>query len=268
MQPSAMFSCMRIPLEMNNTARKTSLTNWRNWESVQTPVTIIFIDIFGAQRGSEYLDGLTDAEDADEFYAALHSLSPSWDKALPKFSTWFSDNVAPYMASSMLKDTRSTNGLYGHFYTPSESANAVIKRKCHFKQHDLVTFVNKPMRQVFVDQEDRVRQAIAGQGDYELSPAFARFHVGEKWFEMTPPQKEKTEKAFYAAPYTPCIEPMNGGNTEDKNPQQEWEILPSDLQLRGFSRIHLRNVAQKVDKIIQKKHVLAGFESGDFCCCF
>ena len=43
-------------------------------------------------------------------------------------------------------------------------------------------------------------QAIAGQGDYELSPAFARFHVGEKWFEMTSPQKEKAEKAFYAAP--------------------------------------------------------------------
>ena len=57
---------------------------------------------------------------------------------------------------------------------------------------------------------------------------------------------------------------MNGGNIEDKNPQQEWEIPPLDLQLRGFSCIHLRNVAQKVHNIIQKKHVLAGFESSYF----
>lgn len=127
---------------------------------------------------------------------------------------------------------------------PKVPINAIIKRKCQFKSHDLISFVNKPMFQVFRDQEEKIRTVFVGQGDYELAPAFAKFHKGESWFDYTPAQRSKIEKEFYAAAYTPCVEsvplqmpmqvPTGEDGTRARELKHDWETLPPDFHLLGI----------------------------------
>lgn len=53
----------------------------------------ILADIYGSQNEVSLQDGLTDAEDNDDYDAQLASFQPVWDNLAPGFHTWFDKTV-------------------------------------------------------------------------------------------------------------------------------------------------------------------------------
>jgi hypothetical protein len=205
--------------------------------------------MYGYAVDGVYHEGLVDADDSAAFDGLLASLEQEWnsreESQSPRFFPWFSENIATYMQVNMLTPERSRNGVTGKFTTNgSESINAMIKRKVEYKSQDLITFVT--FEEIFHKQEEMVRSAFIGEGDYELVPEAREFHLGEKYFQIPNRQKLLHERKYYSwklpsdTSCPPSISPPNVSVSPER-----W-----DVDAEAASSCDLDDSAKHLDELV------------------
>ena len=114
----------------------------------------ILDDIFSANYGGIFIEGLVDALGDDDFQRKLDDVILSWQNfSVPSsanivsFIQWFVANKVHVICDSMLKPIREECGLGcppEPFTTnASESINAMLKRKLDYKRSELPAFIDK-----------------------------------------------------------------------------------------------------------------------------
>ena len=95
----------------------------------------------------------------------------------------------------MRKDLREAAGL-GSLPTifttnPSESLNAILKKKVDYKQHEWPKF-NEHLKQLVEGQRDEVIQSLSGRGQYWLCAQYGYLSTSIlEWSKMRPEQRKK-----------------------------------------------------------------------------
>lgn len=168
-------------------------------------------DIFGKHTGSVYKEGLVDCTTEEEFETKLQDLKKIWDEYEQPFSpasgasfhTFFTRYQANVVKYHMRRDLREAAGLGSPpsvFTTnPSESVNAVIKKKVDYKQHQWPKF-NEQLKQLVEGQRDEIIRSLSGRGQYRLSAEF-RYLLTTilEWIKMRPDQRKKIIADFDSA---------------------------------------------------------------------
>ena len=228
-------------------------------------VKLFITDIYGERRDSHYEEGLCDLDDADTFEATLSSLQDTWNErekehrgsscSLPLFHVWFQDRIAPYMRASMLKDVRERNGLMTSFTTNnSESLNAAIKRKAEYKASELPDFL-RLMKELYDNQDEVVRSAFSGDGDYELKDNLKEFDLGDRYYALTTQKRILHEQRFYAKTADAITEP--------KAVLKKVYIQGDNIQqIPGLPASHSFNLTTKASKIIENGLIIPSFTTG------
>ena len=159
-------------------------------------------DIFGAKRGSVYLEGLIDAKSTEEFDSNLAALKLVWDDReasqpgyTPGFHEWFATNKAEDLKSCAIRPIREAAGLGSppEMFTTnaSEAVNSVLKSKVDYRRSELHKFVEK-MQCLVDEQEKELERAVCRRGKYRFRPAYQHLEVEEvHWFNMTPEMRRK-----------------------------------------------------------------------------
>ena len=168
-------------------------------ESVQL---IILGDIFGKQVGSQYIEGLIDAENDQQYENGLQSLIGKWktldiseDGPVCSFTKWLLQYKNAAIKEGLLRCNRQRAGLGdppSQFTTnASESVNALLKNKMDYKKHELSVFLDK-LKEVIDEQERELERAIIGRGKYEFCTDFQYLVKKESdWFlKMSGVQRE------------------------------------------------------------------------------
>ena len=104
----------------------------------------------------------------------------------------------------MLKGVRRAVGLGSPpaIFTanPSESVNAVIKRKVDYKATEWPAF-NDSLRRIVDGQRDEAIRALSGHGQYRLTQEYHHLQVtSQQWARMTTQQRQEVVKCFDATP--------------------------------------------------------------------
>lgn len=159
-------------------------------------------DILGKQVGSTYCEGLVDAESETMFYQKLEEMKRKWStkeddnpSCTTGFYEWFCEHKLEPIVAGMLRPVREEAGL-GMPPVPfttnaSESLNAMLKRKVHFKKNELPTFVNH-LKQLVEEQERELERCIIGRGKYQFRKEFRHLEIKESdWFRMSRDQRER-----------------------------------------------------------------------------
>lgn len=176
--------------------------------NIPSQVTIeILNDTFENKVGSVYINGLVDANDADDFDAKLENLVSKWRDVditstsdMEGFISWFQTHKAPVIRNSMIRAVREECRLGSppaQFTTnASETANFMLKHKVNYKRNELPEFLQK-FKELVQEQEREVEKAVIGRGKYELRNQYRSWYVPEaKWFTMTTTQREQHLKRF------------------------------------------------------------------------
>ena len=135
-------------------------------------------EIFGARKGTVYLEGLIDAESCMDFDDKLASLKSLWEEressdnaCTPGFFEWFRKNKVDVLKNSVIRPVRIKAGLGNlpeQFTTnASESLNAVIKSKVDYERSSLNKFIDK-MKSLVDDQQKEIERAICYRGKYRF----------------------------------------------------------------------------------------------------
>ena len=156
----------------------------------------VVADIFGKYTGSLYREGLVDCISEEAFHTMLLHLKKLWDEreapfapaSGPRFYTFFQRYQADVVKYHMRKDLREVAGLGcppAIFTTnPSESINAVVKRKVDFKQHEWPNF-NSQLKQLVEGQREEVIRSLSGRGQYRLCTQFSYLQTSiVEWSKM------------------------------------------------------------------------------------
>ena len=120
------------------------------------------IGVFGAKRGSVYLEGLIDASSTDEFNSNLAAFKSVWDDReasqpgyTPGFYEWFVTNKAEGLKSCAICPVREAAGLSSppEMFTTnaSEATDSVLKSKVDYRRSEVHRFVEK--MQYLVDEQ-------------------------------------------------------------------------------------------------------------------
>ena len=121
----------------------------------------IIDDIFGCQKGSDFLEGLVDSNSHDEFQQKLLVLKEHWKKLDDNdcFYDWFCQYKVSIVQETMLKFVREEAGLgcppQPFTTNASQTTNFIFKNKLDYKSHQLLKFVEK-LKQLIDDQEREI----------------------------------------------------------------------------------------------------------------
>jgi hypothetical protein len=163
---------------------------------------LVLDDIFGRKLGTVYEESLVDASDVDDFQAKVESLLSKWrnhdmssSADMEGFIQWFVANKVDVIKNSMLRPIREDCGLGNppNIFTtnPSESMNALLKRKVDFKRSELPLFIEK-IKEVVTEQQKEVERAIINRGKYQFQTDYRYLQVAEsEWFTMNSQQRVK-----------------------------------------------------------------------------
>ena len=132
----------------------------------------LLADIFGKHSGSVYTEGLVDCASEEAFDSMLQQLKDVWDEyeqpfapaSGPQFYSYFIQYQADVVKCHMRRDIREAAwlGSPAIFTTnPSESVNAMVKKKVDYKQHEWPKF-NEHLKQLVEGQRDEVIRALSG----------------------------------------------------------------------------------------------------------
>jgi len=165
-------------------------------------------DIFGKHVGNTYQEGLVDSCSLQEFDERLENVKVLWDErekpfaptSGPRFHRHFVQYQADVVRYHMRKDLRESAGLGSppsKFTTnASESINAAIKRKVHFKESEWPEF-NKEMKQYVESQREEVIRALSGCGQFRLCTDVAYYGVPTpSWVKMSAERRREVVSMF------------------------------------------------------------------------
>ena len=167
----------------------------------------ILNDILGKKMGSEYVEGLVDAQDNEDFEVKTDRLILKWRTSsqpsisnVEGFISWFREHKAVTIKQSMIRPIREDCGLGSpptHFTTNAcEAANSVLKKTVNYQRSELPDFIQK-LKDLITEQYREVERAIIGRGKYELRPQYQSWQVSEsKWFTMSSKQERTISKSL------------------------------------------------------------------------
>ena len=163
----------------------------------------VLADIFGKHTGSVYKEGLVDCVSEEAFDDMLQQLKEVWNEyeqpfapaSGPQFHSYFVRYQAGVVKYHMRRDLREAAGLGSPptiFTTnPSESLNAVLKKKVDYKQHEWPKF-NEHLKQLVEGQRDEVIRSLSGRGQYRLCAQYSFLSASIlEWSKMRPEQRKK-----------------------------------------------------------------------------
>ena len=216
---------------------------------------VIINDIYGLVEGTHHQEGLIHSDDSDTFLPLTESIKTKWDSLekphlpnnvkAPRFHTWFVANVSLYMRKCMISDIRLRNNIDSNFTTnQSESLNSMLGKHVNFKAHRLDEFLNM-MKVFYDDQEEEVRSAFIGEGDFLLSDRFEQFRCGEDYYTMDQNARNTWEKAFYRS-------------TVSDNQNNQRKVKPAELgtAIPGLDEKHSFNIVRKANGLIASNGVV------------
>ena len=198
--------------------------------NIQSDVALkVLNDVFGYRMGTVFQEGLVDSTDVEDFQAKLESLIEKWNTLansssadMAEFIDWFKANKVEVIRDTMLRPVREECGLGNppEIFTtnPSESMNAVLKRKLDFRKSELPVFVEK-MKEVVGEQQKEVERAVIDRGKYCLRSEYRFLQVSQdKWFTMNAQQRAKHLSKVHSLVMTDVkIQPIN-----DSLQQGDW----------------------------------------------
>ena len=168
-------------------------------------------DIFGKHTGTTYEEGLVDSKQESDFDIRLDRCREIWlarerpfvREGQLSFFDYFNKYYANVVRHSMLKDMRISAGLGNppSIFTTnsSESINAVVKRKVHFKETEWPQF-NQELKKIVNEMHQECIRAISGRGEYKLCKSYQHLQVDpSKWSKMTPQQRQEHVRRFQSA---------------------------------------------------------------------
>ncbi|MCG8621954.1 MAG: hypothetical protein MJE68_08180, partial [Proteobacteria bacterium] len=131
----------------------------------------------------------------------LQQLKDVWDEyeqpfapaSGPQFFSYFIQYQADVVKYHMRRDIREAAwlGSPAIFTTnPSESVNAMVKKKVDYKQHEWPKF-NDHLKQLVEGQRDEVIRALSGRGQYRLCAKYNYLSTSIlEWSKMRPEQRK------------------------------------------------------------------------------
>ncbi|XP_057300659.1 uncharacterized protein LOC130635160 [Hydractinia symbiolongicarpus] len=153
-------------------------------------------DIFGKISGETKIKGLVDCETEEEFEEMYEKISEKWKVKPngPKFIEYFENFKKNSMKEKMLSSVRIKCGLGNppepYTQNANESINSMIKRSKESGKLTLKQTV-KLMQDEVKKQEEKVKLALIGKGDWKLAKGYQQFFIIEsKFYNMIPTQKK------------------------------------------------------------------------------
>ena len=165
-------------------------------------------NIFGKRSGSTYNEGLVDCSSEKDFSEKLEKCMAVWNAreapfapaSGPRFFNYFRRYKSDIVCHSMRADLRESVGLGcpPKIFTtnPSESINAMMKRKVNYKESEWPQF-NEAVKELVKQQREEITRALSGRGQYRLIQEFSHFSVSpSKWVKMRPEQRREVVAQF------------------------------------------------------------------------
>ena len=120
----------------------------------------------------------------------------------------------------------------------------MLRKHVNFKAHRLDEFLNM-MKVFYDDQEEEVRSAFIGEGDFLLSDRFEQFRCGEDYYTMDQNARNTWEKAFYRS-------------TVSDNQNNQRKVKPAELgtAIPGLDEKHSFNIVRKANGLIASNGVV------------
>lgn len=218
-------------------------------------------EIFGARKGTVYLEGLIDAESCMDFDDKLASLKSLWEEressdnaCTPGFFEWFQKNKVDVLKSSVIHPVRIKAGLGNppeQFTTnASESLNAVIKSKVDYERSSLNRFIDK-MKCLVDDQQKEIERSICCRGKYRFRLQYRFFEINEqKWFNMTPEARQKHVAKINRFVLSPDYDNPSFSQSS-VNDQSQLPIVsgvPHPMDIPNALSVQLSDIAGSVSK--------------------
>ena len=206
--------------------------------------SIILVDIFGKNDGTNFQEGLVDAASEGLFYSQLESVEKKWNelelidsKCEPKFFNWFQKYESSVFATAMIKPKREAAGLglpAAEFTTNAcESGHFALKNylpsngQCSWQD-----FVQKSL-QFVKDQQREIEIAVLNRGQYQFKKQYSSLILGDKWFKLNSAQQEAHLKKIHSQKLcSPFGEVENSLQTASKN---DAEVLMPPKDNATFS---------------------------------
>ena len=157
----------------------------------------------------------------------------------------------------MLAGVRANAGLGDSttpFYTNvPESANAVIKRAVNFQESEMSNFTLK-MAQLIRHQKEDIRGTLLNSGPYKLTHDYTNLQLlQEKWFSMTPEQREAYENAFDKK----CLnEEDMGHDTERNHEMPSLSVSAEEAHLTCHPLQTVERVFRKAQSVLSKENAI------------
>lgn len=182
-----------IHLLCSNHVRRNMKDKLHELHVPESAKATIISDIFGRQVGDCHFEGLVDAKTDSEFEDGVSALTAKWkylddrqDGPVGRFVSWFLTYKKDDIQRGLMWPVRQNAGLGDPpavFTTnASESINAVLKSKVHYRKSELPVLIDK-LREVIEEQDNEAERAVIGRGKYELCPKYKRLECDEqKWF--------------------------------------------------------------------------------------
>ena len=202
-----------------------------------TSSAVILSDLFGKSDGTNFEEGLVDAEDESSFFSYLTEMEVKWKQLEqveePKFYDWFQKYAARVFAEAMIKPKREAAGLGSppaEFTTNAcESGHAALKnhlpKPCSWQE-----FIESSL-QFIKDQQHEEELALLNRGQYKFKEQYSYLALGEKWFQLNKSQKEAHLKKIKTTKLTDKM----GSPESDHSASISKSILPSSSQSLSLS---------------------------------
>ena len=238
----------------------------------------ILSDIFGKHTGSVYKLGLVDCASEDAFDTMLQQQKKVWDEyerpfaaaSGPKFHMLFTRYHAEVVKYHMRRDLREAAGLGSPpaiFSTnPSESINAVLKKKVDYKQHEWPKF-NEHLKQMVEGQRDEVIRCLSGRGQYRLCEQYNYLSTPVlEWSRMRPDQRKKIIADFDSSSLR--TESMDDGdirvpsNCGSKN-AASMSIQAEDSGIETLPLVTLHGMWEKATKLLAMDNCITAAPGDD-----
>ena len=162
-----------IHLLCSNHVRRNIKDKLHELHVPESAKTAIVSDIFGSQVGGCHFEGLVDARSDSEFEDGVSALTAKWrcldDQQygpVGRFVSWFLTYKKSDIQNGLLRPVRQSAGLGDPpavFTTnASESINAVLKSKVHYRKSELPVLLDK-LKEVIEEQDNEVERAVIGR---------------------------------------------------------------------------------------------------------
>ena len=165
-------------------------------------------DIYGTQN-SLLENGLTDAENEEDFNIKLTSLQVVWDNIVPGFHKWFKKWRSDISIDCLNLSSRQHHGISKGFITNRLELKHRLQKKVltENKVPKQIASVSQSLKKWIETYFKKARRSAHVIGKYRLSSEFSSFYVDPAiWVQWLEERKNQHFKAFLQGVLVPMIQ--------------------------------------------------------------